>query len=49
MILTIGIVLLVIWLLAFTLLRKVVGGLIHLLLIIALIAIIWHFVGPVAR
>jgi hypothetical protein len=34
MILTIGIVLLVVWLLAFTLMRKVVGGIIHLLLII---------------
>ena len=49
MFLTIGVVLLVIWLLAFTLMRKVVGGIIHLLLIIALIAIVWHFVGPAVR
>jgi hypothetical protein len=49
MILTIGIVLLVVWLLAFTLMRKVVGGIIHLILIIALIAICWHFLAPMIK
>ena len=49
MILTIGIALLVVWLLAFTLFRKVVGAIIHVVLIIAIIAIVWHFVGPMAR
>ena len=41
----IGVVLLVLWLLGFLLLKKAVGGLIHILLIIALIAIIIHFLG----
>lgn len=45
MFLMIGIVLLVIWLLGFMLLKKAVGGLIHILLIIALIAIAVHFLG----
>ena len=45
MFLMIGVVLLVLWLLGFLLLRKAVGGLIHILLIIALIAIIIHFLG----
>jgi hypothetical protein len=41
----IGVVLLVLWLLGFLLFKKVVGGLIHLLLIIAIIAIAVHFLG----
>jgi hypothetical protein len=45
MFLMIGVVLLVLWLLGFLLLKKAVGGLIHILLIIALIAIIIHFLG----
>jgi hypothetical protein len=45
MLLTIGVVLLVIWLLGFVLLKKVVGGLIHIVLIIAIIAILWHVIG----
>lgn len=45
MLLIIGIVLLVAWLLGFLLMKKVVGGLIHILLIIALIAILIHFLG----
>ena len=49
MLLTIGVVLLVLWLLGFMLLKKVVGAFIHLVLIIALCAIIWHFVGPQLR
>jgi hypothetical protein len=43
--LTIGIGLLVIWLLGFFLLRKIVGAVIHLVLIIAIVAIAWHFLG----
>jgi len=49
MILTIGIVLLVVWFLGFMLMRKVLGGIIHLVLIIAIAAIIWHFVGPMFK
>ena len=41
----IGVVLLVLWLLGFLLMKKVVGGLIHVLLIIAIIAILIHFLG----
>lgn len=44
--LTIGVVLLVVWVLGFLLLRKVLGAIIHLVLIVAVAAIIWHFVGP---
>jgi hypothetical protein len=43
MFLTIGVVLLVLWLLGFILLKKAVGGLIHILLIIAVIAIAVHY------
>jgi Family of unknown function (DUF5670) len=49
MILTIGIVLLVVWLLGFMLMRKVLGGIIHVVLIIAIAAIVWHFIGPVFK
>ena len=49
MILTVGVVLLVVWLLAFMLLRKVLGGIIHVVFIIAICAIAWHFVGPMIR
>ena len=49
MILTIGCVLLVVWFLGFMLMRKVLGGIIHLLLIIGLVAIVWHFVGPMLK
>ena len=45
MILTIGVVLLVVWLLGFVVLKKVLGGLIHIVLIIALIVIVLHFLG----
>ena len=44
MLLSVGVVLVVVWVLGFLLLKKVVGGLIHILLIIAVIAIIWHFI-----
>ncbi len=43
MLLAIGVVLLVVWLLGFVLLKKAVGGLIHLLLVIALVVIVIHF------
>ena len=42
MFLTIAIVLLVLWALGFFIF-PVVGGLIHIILIIAVISIIWHF------
>lgn len=45
MFLTVGVVLVVVWLLGFVLLKKVVGGLIHIVLIIALIVIVLHFLG----
>ena len=45
MLLMIGVVLLVLWLLGVILMKKVVGGLIHVLLIIAIIAILIHFLG----
>jgi hypothetical protein len=41
----IGVVLLVLWLLGFFLLKKAVGGLIHILLILAIILIALHFLG----
>ncbi len=43
--LVLGCVLLVVWLLGFVLLKKTVGALIHILLIIAIIAILIHFLG----
>jgi hypothetical protein len=49
MLMTIGVVLIVLWLLGFILLKKVVGAFIHLVLIIALCLIVWHFVGPQIR
>ncbi len=42
MLLTIGIILVVLWLLGF--MTHVAGGLIHLLLVIAVIMVILHFV-----
>jgi Family of unknown function (DUF5670) len=41
---TIAIVLLVLWLLG-VVVFPVGGSLVHLLLVVALIAIIWHFIG----
>jgi hypothetical protein len=43
MFLTIGAVLLVLWLLGFILLKKTVGGIIHILLVIAIIVLCIHF------
>jgi len=43
MFLIIGCVLLVLWLLGFTLLKKTVGGIIHIVLLIAVIALAVHF------
>ena len=45
MFLMIGVVLMVVWLLGFLLMKKVVGSVIHILLIIAIIAIALHFLG----
>jgi uncharacterized membrane protein len=45
MFLIIGLVLLGIWLIGFGLFRAVVGGVIHVVLIIALFALAWHFVS----
>ena len=45
MFLTAGVVLLVLWLLGFLVFKKVVGGLIHIILIIAVIALVLHFLG----
>ena len=42
MFLTIALVLLVLWALGFFVF-PVVGGLVHILLVIAIVAIIWHF------
>ncbi|MDB4917676.1 MAG: hypothetical protein JWM95_5320 [Gemmatimonadetes bacterium] len=49
MMLTIGVVLFVVWFLGFMLLRKVVGAVIHVVLLIAIVAIAWHFVGPMMK
>ena len=49
MILGVGVGLLVVWLLAFMLLRKVLGAIVHVVLIIAICAIAWHFIGPMIR
>jgi hypothetical protein len=43
MFLIIGCVLLVLWLLGFILLKKAVGGLIHIVLVIALVVLAVHY------
>jgi hypothetical protein len=43
MLLIIGCVLIVLWLLGFLVFKKVVGGVIHIVLIIAVIALAIHF------
>lgn len=45
MFLMIGAVLLVLWLLGFVVFKKVVGGVIHIVLLIALVLIVLHFLG----
>lgn len=45
MFLMIGGVLLVLWLLGFVVFKKVVGGVIHIVLLIALVLIVLHFLG----
>ncbi len=45
MFLSAGIGLIVLWLLGFLLLKKVVGALIHIVLIIAIIVLALHFLG----
>jgi len=44
MFVTLAIILVVAWLLGFSVFH-VAGGLIHLLLLLAVIAIVWHFIG----
>lgn len=48
MLLWIGIALVVLWVLGF-LLFHVLGSLIHLALIVAVVAIVWHFVAGAMR
>ena len=45
MFLIIGLVLLGVWLIGFGLFRAIVGGMIHVVLIIALFALAWHFLS----
>lgn len=45
MLLIIGCILLVVWLLGFVLLKKTVGAVIHIVLLIALIVLALHFFG----
>ncbi len=45
MLLIIGCVLVVLWLLGFLILKKTVGALIHIVLLIALVLIVLHFLG----
>jgi hypothetical protein len=47
MLLIIGCVLVALWLLGFLVFKKVVGGLIHILLLLALLAIVLHFIGGI--
>ncbi|HEX7023862.1 MAG TPA: lmo0937 family membrane protein [Gemmatimonadales bacterium] len=44
MLFTLAVILLVAWLLGFTVFH-VAGGLIHILLVVAVIAVLWHFIG----
>jgi len=44
MFVTLAVVLVVAWLLGFSVFH-VAGGLIHLLLLLAVISIVWHFIG----
>jgi hypothetical protein len=45
MLLIIGCVLVVLWLLGFLVLKKTVGALIHIVLLIAVVLIVLHFLG----
>jgi hypothetical protein len=45
MLLIIGCVMVVLWLLGFVILKKTVGALIHIVLLIALVLIVLHFLG----
>jgi hypothetical protein len=49
MFLIIGLVLLGVWLVGFGLFRAIVGGMIHVVLIIALFALAWHFLSHAKR
>ena len=45
MFVTIGVILIVLWLAGFLVFKKVLGGLIHILLILAIILLVMHFLG----
>jgi hypothetical protein len=47
--LTIALILFVVWIVGFALFRVVIGGGIHFILILALIALVWHLVSGPAR
>ncbi|MDB4879066.1 MAG: hypothetical protein JWL60_512 [Gemmatimonadetes bacterium] len=47
--LTIGVILLVLWFIGFMIARKVLGALIHLVLIVAIALVAWHYLGPMPR
>jgi hypothetical protein len=49
MILTIAIIVFVLWLVGFGFFRAAVGGAIHLLLLIAIIAVVWYFLAGHSR
>ena len=45
MFLIIGLVLLGVWIIGFGMFRAIVGGMIHVVLVLAVIALAWHFVS----
>ena len=45
MLLIIGLVLLGVWIIGFALFRAIVGGFIHVVLVLAVIALAWHFLA----
>jgi hypothetical protein len=49
MFLIIGLVLLGVWIIGFGMFRAIVGGLIHVVLVLAVIALAWHFVSSGRR
>jgi hypothetical protein len=49
MFLILGLVLLAVWLIGFGMFRAIVGGLIHVVLVLAVIALAWHFVSTAHR
>jgi Family of unknown function (DUF5670) len=49
MVLTIVVILIVLWVVGFGFFRAAVGGMIHILLLIAIIALAWYFLSGRAR